>query len=40
MNMSLSKLCVLVMDRESWRATFHRVEKDMTEQLNWTDYDL
>ena len=34
MDMSLSKLYVLVMDRESWHATFHRVERDMTEQMN------
>ena len=35
MNVSLSELRVLVMDREAWHATIHGVtESDMIEQLN------
>ena len=37
MDMSLSKILELVMDRKSWHATVHK-QLDMTKRLNWTEY--
>ena len=38
MDVNLSELQEMVMDREAWRAVIHGVaESDTTEQPNWTE---
>jgi len=37
MNMSLSELRELVMDREAWRAVIHGIAKSQTRVSDWTE---
>ena len=37
MDMSLSELQEMVMDREAWRAVIHGIAKSRTRLSNWTE---
>ena len=40
MDMSLSRLQELLMDREAWRAVVHRVTKSQTRLSDWTELNI